>query len=427
MFLQMPPAELNYRKSSMFKNIRLMTPILGLILSIAGSAAFATDGDTAIAVGASVSLTGPDVTLRSGNRAIPVGREFVKYQVRRLANDWLYLVSDRATGWVRKDQVVPVERSEGYLTAILDRDPNLTWARLWRAAVLLDRKDLPKAQADLSSILAREPTDVSALALRGRVLTVKGDFDAAIADLDKAIALAPSNPRAYLYRAAARQAKKQLEKADEDFAEALRLDPNDVEAYLMRGIVRRDQDRLDDAIADSNAAVQLAPRNARAFLERAIARKEKGQLDWALADLNEAVNLDPESAQAFLNLSIVRFLLRDFAGAYDSAETALKLAPSDKETLNHTAWLLATVPEARFRDGRRAVEYARQADQIAEGKDPDVLDTLSAALAEDGKFDEALAMMTRALELYPKENPERPEAEKRLELFKSRKAFRSDP
>lgn len=411
----------------MIQILRLMSPMLGLIWSISGSAAFADDGDAAIATGASVSVTGPDVTLRSGNQTIPVGREFVKFQVRRVADDWLYLVSDRAAGWVRKDQVVPVEKSEGHLSAILERDPNLSWARLWRAAVWLDRKDLIQSQADLDSIIDREPTDVSALALRGRVLTVKGDFDGALVDLDKAIALAPANPRAYLYRAAARQGKKQLEKADEDFAEALRLDPKDVEAYITRGIVRRDQDRLDDAIADFNASVQLAPRNARAFLERAIARKEKGQFDWALADLNEAVELDPGSAPAFLNLSIVRFLLRDFAGAVDGAETALKLAPGDMNTLNHMAWLLATVPEAKYRDGRRAVDYARQADKIAGGQDPDVKDTLSASLAEDGKYEEAQATMAKALELYPKDNPERPDAEKRLELFKARKAFRSDP
>jgi len=394
-----------------------------LIVSIAIGA----DGDATLQPGSRVCVTDPEVALQSGNRRVPVGGEYRVFQVRRLSGDWVHLISDQSAGWVKKSDVIPIGKAEERLDAILERDPNLAWAKRWRAAARLDRKDFEGAMADVDSLLMRDSTDVPALILKGRAQAGKGDFDAAIAEFDKAISLAPSNSRAILARATARFGKKQLEKAEADFTEALRLDPNDVEAHVTRGVVYREQGRIDEAIADFDTAVSLAPQNARAFLERAIARQEKAQLDWALADLEEAAKLDPTSAEAFRNLSIVRFHLRDFAGALDSAETSVRLAPAETASLNQLAWVLSTAPLTDLRDGNRAVRLARKADEISGGAVADVKDTLAAALAEDGQFDEAQKVEVKALELYSPDDSDRAEAEKRMSLYKNRQAFRSDP
>lgn len=418
---------IHFRNSNMPSKLRsksFLTRFAGVLIA---AVAIGADGDSTIQPGSRVCVTGPEVAMQSGNRRIPVSGEFRMFQVRRLTDGWVHLTSDRSAGWVKKAEVIPFEKAEEHLTAILQKDPNLAWAKRWRAAARLDRKDFEAALADVDSLLVRDSTDVSALILKGRAQAGKGDFDAAIAELDKAISLAPSNTRAILARATARFGKKQLEKAEADFTEALRLDPNDVEAHMTRGIVHREQGRIDEAIADFDTAVNLAPQNARTFLERAIARHGKAQLDWALADLDEAVKLDPKSAEAFRNLSIVRFQLRDFAGALDAAETSVRLAPADTASLNHLAWVLSTAPFTDLRDGTKAVRLARKADEISGGTDADVKDTLAAALAEDGQFDEAQKVLAKALELYSPDDSDRPEAEKRMSLYKNRQAFRSDP
>ena len=54
---------------------------------------------------------------------------------------------------------------------------------------------------------------------------------------------------------------------------------------------------------------------------------------------------------------------------------------------NDYAWLLATSPEAKDRDGREAVRLAERA--VRQRRDCNTLDTLAAAYAEDGQFEKA--------------------------------------
>jgi Flp pilus assembly protein TadD len=62
------------------------------------------------------------------------------------------------------------------------------------------------------------------------------------------------------------------------------------------------------------------------------------------------------------------------------------------------AWLLATARDASLRNGAEAVRLAESA-RDAEPDNPEVLDTLAAAYAEEGQFTRASASAERALEL----------------------------
>jgi len=66
---------------------------------------------------------------------------------------------------------------------------------------------------------------------------------------------------------------------------------------------------------------------------------------------------------------------------------------------NNLAWLLATCPDASLRDGSRAVELARKAEQLAGSSHPEIFDTLAAAYAEAGQFSEAMETAKKALQL----------------------------
>ena len=50
--------------------------------------------------------------------------------------------------------------------------------------------------------------------------------------------------------------------------------------------------------------------------------------------------------------------------------------------LNNLAWALATCPDASLRNGAKAVQLARQANRLSDGKNPLVLRTLAAACAD---------------------------------------------
>ena len=74
--------------------------------------------------------------------------------------------------------------------------------------------------------------------------------------------------------------------------------------------------------------------------------------------------------------------------------------PEMLSNLNNYAWALATLPEDDLRDGARAAEVIRSAIARAGDADPDpaYLDTLAAALAEQGELEEAIRVGSEALE-----------------------------
>jgi twitching motility protein PilT len=77
----------------------------------------------------------------------------------------------------------------------------------------------------------------------------------------------------------------------------------------------------------------------------------------------------------------------------------LRQAPDSTDSLNNLAWILSTHPDARLRNGKEAVSLAEHAYTITNGKNPAILDTLSAAYAEAGDFTSAITAATAGLDL----------------------------
>ena len=69
-----------------------------------------------------------------------------------------------------------------------------------------------------------------------------------------------------------------------------------------------------------------------------------------------------------------------------------------RQARSNLAWVLATCPQADSRDGERAIQIVQQL--LGERHDnPSLLDTLAAALAETGQFEQAIATQQRAIAL----------------------------
>ena len=87
------------------------------------------------------------------------------------------------------------------------------------------------------------------------------------------------------------------------------------------------------------------------------------------------------------------------AEAIADFEKAAAQQPKGKDVLNNLAWLLATAPEDKLRDGKRAVTLATQACELTDYKEAYILSTLAAAYAETGDFDNAVKWSSKAVEL----------------------------
>jgi tetratricopeptide (TPR) repeat protein len=118
-----------------------------------------------------------------------------------------------------------------------------------------------------------------------------------------------------------------------------------------------------------------------------------------VAQFTEALRLHPDDADAHYDMALAMAQLGRTDEAIAHNEEALFLRPDWPEALNNLAWILATNPESRLRNPKRAVELASRARELADYKMPLVLDTQAAALAEAGKFPEAAKTAEKAVAL----------------------------
>jgi tetratricopeptide (TPR) repeat protein len=202
----------------------------------------------------------------------------------------------------------------------------------------------------------------------------------------------------------------------------IQASPRNAQLYVARGAAHDEAGQHDKAINDFGLALQLDPRSAEAHLNRGIAWMTEEKWDQAIADFDAVVKLDPGIASVYANRGWAKQSRHDYAGAVADYGKALKLNPRDEAALNNAAWLRATCPDAQYRDGARAVKNATLAAEATDFKNPNSLDTLAAAYAESGDFEQAVKWAQQALELAA---PEAKQAHAdRLKLYEGKKPLR---
>lgn len=196
--------------------------------------------------------------------------------------------------------------------------------------------------------------------------------------------------------------------AEPHFREAVRLRPDFPEAYRGLGNVLRRAGRFEEASRVYAAGLAVAPRNGPLLYGQALALWETGRRAEAIAALGALAEIPPVTADAHLVLARALAASGDVSGAVRAYERAMA-APTDAPAVApmELAWLLATYPEARFRDGPRALELAQQAAHLGAelqargglalraGLAPRLIRTLAAALAEVGNFDAATEVLRK--------------------------------
>ena len=104
-----------------------------------------------------------------------------------------------------------------------------------------------------------------------------------------------------------------------------------------------------------------------------------------------------------------RGIAYSYKGQYDKAisdfNKALGINPSDFKAINHQAWILATCPDNVYRDGEKAVKLAKKAVELDQRAV--IFDTLAAAYAEAGRFEDAIITQEKVIDLLKKEGKPR--------------------
>jgi tetratricopeptide (TPR) repeat protein len=137
---------------------------------------------------------------------------------------------------------------------------------------------------------------------------------------------------------------------------------------------------------------------------------------------------DAAGAEVAANLGVALMGTGRHAEAIGAFREGLRRDPGYVRIGNNLAWLLATSPSSQLRNGAEAVRLATAASKATGGREPTVLDTLSAACAEQGRFDEAQRHAQVALQIA-RENGLTDLAEQitsHIERYRSRRPIR-DP
>jgi len=125
----------------------------------------------------------------------------------------------------------------------------------------------------------------------------------------------------------------------------------------------------------------------------------QGKSDRGVEHFRQAVCKDPDLIDAYAPLGGLLSNLGRYAEARQAWQDGLARDPNHLELMNNLAWLLATCSEAAVRDGPAALKLAQRACNATGHENPFVLDSLAAAQAENGQFDQAVKTVERAIEL----------------------------
>lgn len=287
----------------------------------------------------------------------------------------------------------------------LSLDPKHPASNELRGMILLDLERYDDALESFNKASELTPGETRPYQFRAQLYRQKGDLDKSVEQLTKALELSPGNVGVLLVRAGVYFEQRKPELALADVDQAIRAQPELVEPYRMRAEIYAATDRIDQAIAELQRLIpQVGAANQADLVSRLggfymIAN----QPHKAIEALSKAIEQDPSDDDAFRLRADAYLSTGQHAEAINDFEHVLPQADKDYNVLNNYAWVLATSPEDKLRDGAKAVKMATEACELTGYETPHILSTLAAACAESGDFENAKKWSAKAVELSQKE------------------------
>jgi len=179
--------------------------------------------------------------------------------------------------------------------------------------------------------------------------------------------------------------------------QAAQAAPDDPDCHLAVASVLVRQGNLAQAVLETRRAVELAPDSPVAFDKLSERLYALGRREEAIAACREALRVYPANSGLHYRLASAYSDLGDAANALIHYRLAAAIYPQFAAALGRLAWILATQPDPKLRDGAEAVRFATEACRLTDRKDAGVLEALAAAYAETGRFAEAQATAQQAV------------------------------
>lgn len=295
-------------------------------------------------------------------------------------------------------------------------------------ALLQKKGDTNGAFAEYQEAVKCNPTDASLQNLLAETFVRRGDNAEALPHFREAARLKPDNAQYQNDLAVTLVALGKQGEALPYYARAVRLEPGDAQYQNNFATALLRAGDLESAEVHLRAAIRNNPKFAEPYANLGASLFVRQQFAEAADIYAEAVRLNPTNAGMHFNAGLAFLKARHIADAKTEFNEASRLRPDWPDPLVAEAWALATSKNDQVRNGPEAVKLAEKAADLTSHQQPAILNTLAAAYAESGRFDDALATANRALDLAKQSNRTNlfPRIEYAISSYQSHTPLRED-
>ena len=220
----------------------------------------------------------------------------------------------------------------------------------------------------------------------------------------------------------------EVEEAITHFSRAVQFEPKMAGARHNLAVALLQDGRTEEAVTHLVQALEISPNDPGINNHLGIAFGRLGRIEEAGKRFSEAIRIDPHRPGTYKNLGFVLNEQGRTGEAIEQFRQALRLHPGWPEVANDLAWIHATCADPSYRDGEEAVRLAELATAGTDNSQPAFLDTLAAAYAEAGRFEQAIRTAEQAINLA-RSKGETKLAEgilARQQLYQAHKPFREN-
>ena len=218
------------------------------------------------------------------------------------------------------------------------------------------------------------------------------------------------------------------ESADELLHKSQQQYPDDDRFLLLKA------DRAN-TLGEAELAIELYSKILKQDPEQSEAREKRARLYYREADFQSAlvefqklIKSHPERSEFLQLMGLCHLSMGQTDKAREIFNRCIKQEPSNHRGWNSLARLLATYPDENIRNAEEAIQAGRKACELTNQQVATYLDTLAAAYAEAGNFEEAVTTQINAIDkLTTSEQFLRAEFQSRLQLYQNEQPYREDP
>ncbi len=289
--------------------------------------------------------------------------------------------------------------SERMLREALRLKPNFLEAHSNLGFALTELGRYPEAEQELFAALRMQGSWSKAHYCLGRLYYLWKRPTESEKAFRLAILAEPTMVEAYYDLGALLQEQGRRDEAADNYRKAIALRPDYVMAHSNLAKLLVEQGKIDEATQHFEAALRAAPDVPEVRYNFALILRGGHHLDEAVAQFRKAIELKPATADAYLELGRTLAAQGKYAEVIQTFRHGLEVEPRHMVMGDEMAWIMATAPDPAVRNAPQAIQIGERLVELTHRKELKPLDTLAAAYAEAGRFDDAARTAREALAL----------------------------